>query len=93
VGSSDQFRHYDMDRVFAFLAASPFSHRRVEFELFARLAPYPEEFLAYHDGLMRWMIDLLSEDAAEALQEWLSAPSFESGDRYFFEVDLTAVLS
>jgi SAM-dependent methyltransferase len=93
VSSSQQFRHYDMDRVFAFLASSPFSRRRVEFELFARVTPYPEEFLAYYEGMMRWTMELLSEDAAEALQGWLTDPVFESAERYFFEVDLTAVVS
>jgi SAM-dependent methyltransferase len=90
--SSDQFRHYDMDRVIALLAASPFLKKDFGFELFARVAPFPEEFLEYYEGMLTWTLDLLSEDAADALGSWLAKPP-GSDAGYFFEVDLTAVLS
>jgi hypothetical protein len=93
VGSSKQFRHYDMDRVLGLLSASPFSKRQFGFELFARVSPFPEEFLAYYEGMLAWTLDLLSEDAADALASWLADPHAPGGTRYFFEVDLAAVLS
>jgi SAM-dependent methyltransferase len=91
--SSDQFSHYDMDRVFKFLLNSQFSRREVGFELFARSFPFPEAFLAYYESMLTWTLDLLSEGSADALRSWL--PDSQDGDegRYFFEVDLVAVLS
>jgi SAM-dependent methyltransferase len=93
VASSDQFRHYDMDRVFKFLSNSRFSKREVGFELFARSFPFPDTFIAYYEGMLTWTLDLLSEGAADALRPWLADHSGEGQGRYFFEVDLVAVLS
>jgi hypothetical protein len=93
IASSRQFRHYDMDCVFTLLSDSQFSKREIGFELFARAAPFPEEFLAYYEGMLAWTLELLSESAAEALRSWLANSDNGSHIRYFFEVDLTAVLS
>jgi SAM-dependent methyltransferase len=90
VASSDQFRHYDLDRVYTLLETAPFHHRKIDFELFSRTTPFADGFIPYYEATLAWMLDLLSEDAAQALQAWLAAR--DSG-RYFFEVDLTAVLS
>jgi SAM-dependent methyltransferase len=91
VGASEQFRHYDMDRVFSTLTSAAYTERTFEFELFARTDPFPPEFLDYYEGMMGWTLELLSEDAASAMRSWLADPNV--GGRYFFEVDLTAVLS
>ena len=93
VMSSDQFRHYDMDRVLGLLLNSQFSTREIGFELFARAAPFPEDFLAYYEGTLTWMLDLLSENAADSLRSWLADADGSPQGRYFFEVDLIAVLS
>ena len=93
VGSSSQFRHYDLDRAFELLAKSSFKRKELGFELFSRTAPFPEEFLAYYEGTLNWTLDLLSEAAADALTTWLDQPSNGGAARYFFEVDLTAILS
>jgi SAM-dependent methyltransferase len=90
VASSAQFKHYDMDSLYEVLSASSFSKHEFGFELFARTSPFPAEFLAYYQGMLTWTLDLLSEDAADALASWLADAT---GERYFFEVDLTAVLS
>lgn len=90
VASSGQFRHYDMDRVYTLLERAPFRNRKIAFEFFSRTAPFVESFVPYYEGTLAWTLDLLSEDAAGGLQTWLADP--DSG-RYFFEVDLTAVLS
>jgi trans-aconitate methyltransferase len=93
VASSDQFRHYDMDHVFALVANSPFSRREVGFELFARASPFAEDFRPYYEAMLGWTLSLLSDPAAEALGPWLADRDGENPERYFFEVDLTAVLS
>jgi SAM-dependent methyltransferase len=92
--SSRQFRHYDMDRVFALLNESPFPHCRMDFELFARTAPFPSEFIDYFEGTLDWTLSLLSEAAAEELRKWRRQRLQSSVDNtYFYEVDLMAVLS
>ena len=93
VSPSDQFRHYDMDHVFGLLETAPFTKRKVDFELYSRTAPFPEDFVPYYERMLAWTLDLLSEDAAKSLRSWLADGRSASCGRYFFEVDLTAVLS
>ncbi|HEY0395842.1 MAG TPA: class I SAM-dependent methyltransferase [Candidatus Elarobacter sp.] len=92
---SEQFRHYDMDRVFVALASSSFAARRIDFELFRRVSPYPPEFLEYLQNSIDWMMDYVSDFARPALQEWyeIHAQSGFSAPSYFMEVDLVAWLS
>jgi hypothetical protein len=89
-GSSELFRHYDMDRTFELISSAPFPSREIAFELFARTSPFPAEFRLYYEGMLSWTAELVSENAAAGLEAWIA----ESDDRrYFFEVDLTAILS
>jgi len=90
--SSDQFKHYDMDRVLGLLSSSAFSAKKFGFELFARMSPFTDDFIPYYEGMFTWTLELLSDDAAEKLAAWLATDP-PGGTRYFFEVDLTAVLS
>jgi SAM-dependent methyltransferase len=87
---SEQFRHYDMDRTFELISSAPFPSREIAFELFARTSPFPTEFRFYYEGMLSWTSDLLSENAADGLQAWVDEADER---RYFFEVDLTAILS
>lgn len=93
VGASGQFRHYDMDRTYEFVSKSPFTTKKVEFELFERFAPFPPDFEDYYEGTLAWTLELLSDEAADALSKWLSDRDMDVEISYFFEVDLTAVLS
>ncbi len=85
-------RHYDLDRLMPLLAASQFSKKEMSFELFARAAPYPDDFLAYYNGFMSWTLSRLSNGVGNTFRLWLDAEKASAG-RYFFEVDLVAVLS
>jgi SAM-dependent methyltransferase len=94
VNSSTQFKHYDMDHVFSLIHSAPFSNRQIKFELFERTAPFSEEFIKYFEGMMEWTLNLLSENSAAALRNWRDLVGEDGpSDAYFFEVDLTAVLS
>lgn len=92
VGASEQFRHYDMDRVFELLYTSPFRHRDIAFELFTRTPPFPDEFLDYYRSTLAWTLELVPEDAHQELRPWLEEEAQSTG-HYFFEVDLTGILS
>jgi SAM-dependent methyltransferase len=87
---SEQFHHYDLDRTIAAIHASPFSDRRLSFELFERHAPFPDEFIRYYDGTLEWTRDLLSDTSRAKLADWMAATD---DGRYFYEVDLVALLS
>jgi SAM-dependent methyltransferase len=94
VSTSREFNHYDMDAVFVAVSASPLSIGRIEFELFQRVVPFPADFLAYYEGMVDWTLAQLSDHAQDLLGAWLAAPMNGAGPaRYFFEIDLTAVLS
>jgi SAM-dependent methyltransferase len=92
---SEQFKHYDLDRVFEAIQTSTFLHKEVEFEVFKRVSPYPPEFLPYLENTINWTLDLISEQAAIRLRNWITRhrdtnftlPSYFSG------TDLVAWLS
>lgn len=97
VSGSGQFKHYDLDRVFQSVAASGYSSKTIDFEVFRRIAPYPEEFLDYFANTMEWTTQYISDDARERLETWITnrghAMSEHQSSSYFMEVDLVAWLS
>lgn len=92
VEPSDQFKHYDLDRVLAAVRGSAFERVELEFELFERFMPFPDDFLEYFEGTLDWMESLVSDTAREELKRWRSQQA-EAGAGYFVEVDLVALLS
>lgn len=92
---SEQFKHYDLDRVFEAIQISTFKCKDIEFEVFKRVAPYPAEFLPYLENTITWTLDLISEQAGVRLRDWIgrhretnfTLPSYFSG------TDLVAWLS
>lgn len=94
VEASDEFRHYDLDRLYSAIEGTSFASKLIEFETFERWSPFPQEFLDYFNATMDWTSEHLSEVAAERLRDWLQ-PRREDPllPAYFMETDLTAVLS
>jgi len=90
---SEQFRHYDMDRVFELLHGPWFTERSIGFELFARAAPFPPEFIDYAERTLRWTSDLVSEEAATYVDSWRHEILRRDGSGYWLEADLVAVVS
>lgn len=92
---SSQFMHYDLDRVFEAISDSCFEYKEVEFEVFKRVAPYPDDFLSYFINTIDWTLDHISEDAGEKLLNWYTRIKQNkfSTPSYFSEVDLVAWLS
>jgi hypothetical protein len=93
VGASEQFRHYDIDRIFSFLRASPFESQEIEFELFARVAPFTDDVRDYYEATLAWTLGLLSDEAKHLFMTWMNDGKDEQIPRYFYEVDLIGVLS
>jgi SAM-dependent methyltransferase len=94
VGST-QFMHYDLDRVFEAVSNSFFEDKLIEFEVFKRVAPYPDDFLKYFTNTIDWTLDHISEDAGKKLLNWytkIKQNKFHTPS-YFSEVDLVAWLS
>lgn len=92
---SSQFMHYDLDRVFEAISDSCFDDKKIEFEVFKRIAPYPDSFLTYFTNTIEWTLDHISEDAGIKLRNWYSKIKLNEfrSSSYFSEVDLVAWLS
>jgi hypothetical protein len=92
IEGSKKFRHYDLDRSFNVLRKSPYQQINVEFELFERFSPFPENFLPYFRETLQWTSQFLSEKSSDYLHSWIKDdPHMQN--RYFYEVNLVALLS
>lgn len=90
--SSQRFHHYDLDRTYNALRQSGYQRSCFEFELFERSSPFPIDFMSYYNGTLLWTCQFLSEKTAQFLREWMdNQPPMQN--RYFYEVDLVAILS
>lgn len=90
--NSQKFRHYDLDRTFNSLRKSSFSKKDYQFELFERSSPFKDDFIPYYKGTLSWTQQFLSEKSAEFLKNWINEDPYML-NRYFYEVDLVALLS
>jgi SAM-dependent methyltransferase len=89
---SQRFYHYDLDRTFNALRQSSYQQCCYEFELFERTSPFPIDFLPYLKETLRWTCQFLSEKSADYFRAWIDDdPHMQN--RYFYEVDLVALLS
>ncbi len=90
--NSKKFYHYDLDRAFSVLRNSSYDNMEYSFELFERTSPFDSEFLPYYNQTLEWTCQHLSEVSAERLKEWMSLDP-QLSNKYFYEVDLIALLS
>lgn len=95
IGLSEQFHHYDMDRIFETIHKSPFQYKDIDFELYKRISPFEESFIKYYQNTVEWTMQYISENAHKILVNWYEkyVLNHHENDAYFFEVDLTAILS
>lgn len=92
VEKSQKFQHYDLDRTFNALRKSNYVQANYEFELFKRISPFTEDFIPYYKETLSWTCRNVSDDTAKYFQEWINEDSLML-NRYFYEVDLVALLS
>jgi SAM-dependent methyltransferase len=90
--NSQKFRHYDLDRTFTALRNSAYKEKNYQFELFERSSPFSDDFIPYYKGTLSWTCQFLSETSSEFLNKWM-AEDPHMLNRYFYEVDLVALLS
>lgn len=90
--NSKKFRHYDLDRTFTAIKNSSYDKMDYKFELFERLSPFTEDFIPYYKGMLSWTCQHISESSAIYLNNWMKEDP-DMLNRYFFEVDLVALLS
>ena len=91
-GNSQKFRHYDLDRTFTALQNSTYKNFEYNFELFERFSPFKPDFIPYYKETLLWTCQHISDTSAEFLSNWMNDNSI-SQNRYFYEVDLVALLS
>ncbi len=89
---SQKFHHYDLDRTFEALHRSAYTKFDFGFELFARTSPFEADFIPYYEGTLLWTCQQLSDASAERLHKWIAEDPL-GANRYFYEVDLVALLS
>lgn len=90
--NSQKFHHYDMDRTFTALRESNYNKCEYSFELFERVSPFGNDFIPYYQGTLSWTCQHLSEVSADNLRKWIEEDPLLT-NRYFYEVDLIALLS
>ncbi len=90
--NSQKFHHYDMDRTFSALHKSAYRCSEYSFELFERTSPFTEDFLPYYEEMLLWTCQHISDSSAQYLYNWMNEESIIK-ERYFYEVDLVALLS
>jgi SAM-dependent methyltransferase len=90
--SSQRFQHYDLDRTFNVLRSSSYQQCSYEFELFERTSPFPSDFIPYYKETLLWTCQLLSKKSSDYLKKWIDSDPIML-NRYFYEVDLVALLS
>lgn len=90
--NSQKFHHYDMDRTFNALKMSSYKKMDYEFELFERVSPFSNEFIPYYKETLEWTCQNLSESSSKFLKTWIEDDP-EFSNKYFYEVDLVAILS
>ena len=91
-GNSKKFRHYDLDRTFVALRNSLYTNFEYSFELFERISPFDHDFIPYYEGTLLWTCQHISDTSAEFLNNWIN-DNVQQTNRYFYEVDLVALLS
>lgn len=91
-GNSEKFRHYDLDRTFMALRNSAYTNFEYNFELFKRISPFDQDFMPYYRGTLLWTSQHISDASAEFLNKWMNE-DIHLENRYFYEVDLVALLS
>lgn len=91
-GNSEKFRHYDLDRTFMALRNSEYTNFEYNFELFERITPFEQDFIPYYEGTLRWTCQHISDTSADFLKNWMNN-DVHLLNRYFYEVDLVALLS
>ena len=90
--NSQKFCHYDLDRTFNSIRKSNYTYFDCGFELFERTSPFNEDFIPYYKETLDWTLQNLSELSAKNLEKWI-AEDPNLLNRYFYEVDLVALLS
>lgn len=93
VNYSQTFKHYDLDRVYSAIENSRFALKAIDFEIFKRVYPYPEEFLNYYSNTIKWTINYISEKMSKELQQWYEMHIENNNPSYFYEVDLIGTLT
>ena len=92
VSDSNQFRHYDLDRVYNTIQNSSFSNKIIYFETFQKHSPFSKEFNKYFKGTVEWTLSYLNNMETKTLEDWYKVYNNQSG-YYFIENYLISLLS
>ncbi len=93
INNSQIFKHYNLDRIYETIDNSKFGQKEIDFELFYKSSPFPNDFIRYYKNTIKWTINYLSESMKKELTNWYN--TYLEGDKnsYFYEVDLVIFLT
>lgn len=92
VGDSEQFKHYDLDRVYSAITKSSFVDKNIYFETFQKHSPFTDDFNNYFKGTVEWTVNYLNSEETKELNKWYTKFNNQPG-YYFLENYLVSLLS
>jgi SAM-dependent methyltransferase len=92
VSDSEQFKHYDMDRVYTAITNSKFVNKNLYFEIFQKHSPFAEDFNNYFKATVKWTANYLNSEETKELNKWYTKFDNQPG-YYFLENYLVSLLS
>lgn len=92
VSDSEQFKHYDMDRVYTAITNSNFVNKNLYFEIFQKHSPFAEDFNNYFKATVKWTANYLNSEETKELNKWYTKFDNQPG-YYFLENYLVSLLS
>lgn len=88
---SNEFSHYDMDRVFNVINLASYPVKKIEMELYYKVSPYSKEVEKYIKEHLLWEQGYVSDSDKLLLNNWIEK-QFDNNS-YFLGVDLVSFLS
>lgn len=91
--SSQQFSHFDLDRIYQLISLSNFDSKKFEFEIYQRYSPYDKFSLEYTKNMLKWTSQNTNVYSGNYIADFLDKIESAENISYFVEFDFVAWLS
>lgn len=91
LSSSNEFYHYDIDRVYESVINSSFSSKVIKIDTYFKKAPYGDKEIKYIKGHIEWVKKYISEAAKIEFEQWIKDSFLKKS--YYLETDFVFILS
>lgn len=93
IGSSNQIRYYDMDRLIEVALKTGRTPLIRDFELYKSFSPFTVNSWPYIKGTAEWTADRMPKYEKNLIHNWLTRAAENDSSLYFFSLDWIALLS